>query len=239
MTNTHDTSKILDKIKKCLELSKSTNANEAAVALKQAKALMEKYAIDEIDIKISVVAETETHSSNTKSIKNYEASLANLVAREFNCELIINHVATKKWNGKSHKRSWAFVGLKPYNEIAAYVFDVLNSRLKKDRLNYVKYKLIGFYDKGLKTQRANAFCDAWVYRISTTVKDFAERKNPHKEIVDHYLAKKYPDIGESVESKKTKNYNGSNLDRKAGFEQAEGVYLHDAVHKEEIVKIGY
>lgn len=42
--------KILDKIKKCLALGKSSNANEAATALRQAQKLMEKHGVTEEDI---------------------------------------------------------------------------------------------------------------------------------------------------------------------------------------------
>lgn len=42
--------KVLDKIKKCLALGKSSNANEAATALRQAQALMRKHGITELDI---------------------------------------------------------------------------------------------------------------------------------------------------------------------------------------------
>lgn len=42
--------KILDKIKKCLALSKSSNANEAATALRHAQALMRQHGITEADV---------------------------------------------------------------------------------------------------------------------------------------------------------------------------------------------
>lgn len=45
-----DRAKILDKIKKCLALSKSPNEHEAAAALRQAQKLMERHGITERDI---------------------------------------------------------------------------------------------------------------------------------------------------------------------------------------------
>lgn len=42
--------KVLDKIKKCLALSQSANEHEAAQALKQAQALMEKYEVNAVDV---------------------------------------------------------------------------------------------------------------------------------------------------------------------------------------------
>ena len=40
---------VIEKIKKCLALSKSANQHEAATALRQAQSLMEKYNIDADD----------------------------------------------------------------------------------------------------------------------------------------------------------------------------------------------
>lgn len=45
-----DRSKIIDKIKKCLALSKSANEHEAAAALRQAQKLMKHYKIDECEV---------------------------------------------------------------------------------------------------------------------------------------------------------------------------------------------
>lgn len=45
-----DKQKILDKIKKCMALSKSANAHEAAAALRQAQSLMRKHGITEDEV---------------------------------------------------------------------------------------------------------------------------------------------------------------------------------------------
>lgn len=49
--------RVLDKIQKCLALSKSCNAHEAAAALRQAQKLMDKYGVDEADIDASSLGE--------------------------------------------------------------------------------------------------------------------------------------------------------------------------------------
>ena len=51
-----DKEKVLDKIKKCLALGQSANEHEAAQALKQAQALMEKYEVNAVDIALSRVS---------------------------------------------------------------------------------------------------------------------------------------------------------------------------------------
>lgn len=52
-----DMQTIIDKISKCLALSKSANEHEAAIALRQAQALMQKYKISEKQILISDIKE--------------------------------------------------------------------------------------------------------------------------------------------------------------------------------------
>jgi len=52
-----DHSKALDKIKKLLRLAASDNPHEAAAAMRQARALMEKYRLEESDIQLSEVFE--------------------------------------------------------------------------------------------------------------------------------------------------------------------------------------
>lgn len=46
-------SQAIEKIKKCLRLSKSANEHEAAQALKQAQILMQKFGITDIDVHLS------------------------------------------------------------------------------------------------------------------------------------------------------------------------------------------
>lgn len=52
-----DKQAVLEKIKKCLALSKSANEHEAAQAMKQAQALMKKYEVDAVDVVLSEVSE--------------------------------------------------------------------------------------------------------------------------------------------------------------------------------------
>ncbi len=57
-----DHSKALDKIKKLLRLAASDNPHEAAAAMRQARALMEKYRLEESDIQLSEVYECAARS---------------------------------------------------------------------------------------------------------------------------------------------------------------------------------
>ena len=56
--------KVLEKIKKCLRLAKSSNPHEAAAAMRQAQKLMEKYNLTERDVDLTDVEMSE-HSAGT------------------------------------------------------------------------------------------------------------------------------------------------------------------------------
>ena len=62
----HDESKlerVIRKIKRCLALSKSSNENEAATAMRQAQALMREYRLTELDVRLSDVDEVQSEKS--------------------------------------------------------------------------------------------------------------------------------------------------------------------------------
>lgn len=77
--------KILDKIKKCLALSKSANEHEAAQALKQAQALMEKYEVNVVDIALSEVSEQGADRRMAFKLADWQWSVANMIADIFGC----------------------------------------------------------------------------------------------------------------------------------------------------------
>lgn len=78
--------KILDKIKKCLALSKSANEHEAAQALKQAQALMEKYEVNVVDIALSEVSEQGADRRMAFKLADWQWSVANMIADIFGCQ---------------------------------------------------------------------------------------------------------------------------------------------------------
>lgn len=79
-----DMQTIIDKISKCLALSKSANEHEAAVALKQAQTLMQKYKISEKQILISDIKE-RIIQTKTQRTKDIERRLKVMIANVFEC----------------------------------------------------------------------------------------------------------------------------------------------------------
>ena len=160
---------ILRKIKKCLALSTSSNANEAASALRQAQKLMELHNVNAIDLKRADISEMEIKSKASVSrIKDWEMSLLNTVAKAFGCKLM--------WL-RSHSYSddvfgrYTLIGLKDQVWMAHYTAEVLQRKLMKARAEFVK-SLHGA-TRQHKVYEADGFCTGWVAAIAKTVQAFA------------------------------------------------------------------
>ena len=157
--------RIMDKIIRCLALSKSSNEHEAATALRQAHALMEKYNISAKDIELSDI---KFKASNTRSAMRppvYQIALANMTAKLFGCE---NYMGNGSGD-RSHVRVMCFVGLEIHSDIASYAYDALFRQLKQARQAYIKTELKRVRLAKNKAARADAFCLGWVVTVRRLV----------------------------------------------------------------------
>ena len=145
-----DTKRILDKIKKCLALSKSANENEAATALRQAQKLMEAHSISELDVLSAIADERATRTSASNHPPAWEVKLSSLVANAFGCHYFFQQFSF------SHFGEWHFIGCAPAPEIAQYTMDVLLRQVKKLRAEFIKTKLTRCA-LTTKTRRADIF----------------------------------------------------------------------------------
>lgn len=130
-----DKQTIIDKIKKCLALSASSNEHEAAIALSQARKLMETHGITGLDVDAAAADECRAKSGATTRPANWEAALAAKVGDAFGCKVIFS----SGWWNKSGE--WCFIGCGTAPEIAQYAFTVLLRQGKRAREEHIKTKL--------------------------------------------------------------------------------------------------
>eukprot|EP01132_Coremiostelium_polycephalum_P016978 gene16978-20364_t len=90
-----DQSKALDKIKKLLRLAASDNPHEAAAAMHQARALMEKYRLEESDIQLSEVFECAARSGSKMTPPQWEANLVGAVTQAYACKSRRDFIGTQ------------------------------------------------------------------------------------------------------------------------------------------------
>lgn len=161
-----DKSRIMDKIVRCLALSKSSNEHEAATALRQAHAMMSQHDISMDDINL---VDIKFKASNTRYAKRppvYQIALANMIARLFGCKNYMGNGSGEL----SSARVMCFVGLEMHSDIASYAHDSLFRQLKQARRTYIKTELKRVRLPKNKAARADAFCLGWVATVHGLVK---------------------------------------------------------------------
>jgi len=164
--NAIDRDKIIEKVKKCLALAKSSNEHEAAAALRQAQKLMQAHGIDDLDIEHADIQEERTRAGAIKTPAIWECALAECVARAFDCVVYLHRVGSV-----AH---WVFVGATPSGEIARYAFEVLFRQIKQARADYLKTALKRCTKT--RTRRADLFCEGWVVAATALVRGLAGNK---------------------------------------------------------------
>lgn len=153
------------KVKACLARSKSSNANEAATALRQARALMDKFGIYQHDPALSDIETTETKTgrrcTQAGRVPLYLVELGRLIELSFG-------VKTYYTIGSGHL-GLAIVGIAPSAQIACYAYDTLMRQLMRDRKAFWKSTR---GKRSNRIQRADYFCYAWTRAVRRQVQAF-------------------------------------------------------------------
>jgi hypothetical protein len=219
-----DNAKILDKIKKCLALSASSNEHEAAAALRQARKLMEAHGITDLDVQAAEAEERRAKSGAKSQPSNWETMLAVKVGEAFTCQVIFSGGS---W---SRQGEWCFIGCGASPEVANYAFAVLNRQAKRAREEHIKTKLKRC-KTATKTRRADLFSEGWVRSVVGAIAAFAGNEQ-QVTAIDAYMVKHYP----SLRTLKTRDRNdGRNLsdreydDYAAGSRSGRDVQLNRGV----------
>lgn len=220
-----DKEKVLDKIKKCLALSKSANEHEAAQALKQAQALMRKYEVNAVDIALSEVSEQRADRRMAFKLAGWQWSVANMIADIFGCQ------------SYQRGKTMMFYGIGNRAEISVYAFDVVYRQISADRRKFLK--TCRESKQAHRTYLADQFCNGWIMGAWKTVKKF-EMSDEEKAIMDGYKKKEYPDMAEArTRDAKSSILQGSTMEYEAlaqGMESGKQVQLHHAMNGTDGVK---
>lgn len=220
----NDKSKIFEKIKKCLALSKSSNEHEAAAALRQAHALMRLHGISEDEVEAAKVCDSATRAGAKRRPPLWEAGLVSTVGTAFGCAILF------EMSGNSGH--WRFIGVGQSPEIATYAFQVLFRQCRKARAAYIAVALKRCAT-GRKTERADMFCRAWVATVSKQVDAFADPRRDSA--IAAYLKVQYPETSESPTFEPRNRTPGRQVDRSlymdflAGRDAGQSAQLHHGV----------
>lgn len=154
---------IISKIQKCLALSDQDNPNEAATALKQAIAMMEKYGITKSEVELAQITESKADLKVAQKPENHVWSLCTVIKLAFGVDFY------------KQGKDMVFYGINDKAAIASYAFDVLFRQLKKARKEYSNSIREVYSMLPLHTRRKmiNDFSAAWIAGVHSKVVNFA------------------------------------------------------------------
>lgn len=169
---------ILRKIKRCMDLSSSSNEHEAAMALKQMQAMMKKHNISESNVLAFEVNDSEYKTSTKGKPKAWVWDLHGSIAQALDCKSYL------RGRHSDDKARLVFVGIGNTPDIASYAFDVLYRKVLDDRKRYLKHDIGHIQSSKLKTKMADAYCEGWV----NSAYKKARNLNPCKETMQKIQA---------------------------------------------------
>lgn len=190
-----DRDRILEKVKKCLARAKSDNPNEADIALRMARKLMDQHQLDLQDVRASEAREEVIDAETKKEPPVWKTRLAMVCAQAFGCEVIISG----GWFGWSFK----VIGVDSAPDLAVYAYEVLLRQLQHARKAFLETQTR--CKLATKRRRADEFANGWIDAVYRMVADFSGTDDAHAEILEAYTAKKYPNLKSSpLKRRKTK-----------------------------------
>jgi uncharacterized protein (DUF433 family) len=201
------------KIAKCLALAKGADGPVAAAALRQAQALMREHQLDEQGVAIAEVREERVKAAFVV-LTDWEATLSNLVADAFACEVFTSSGWQWPAGRRVEQRTWVFIGVGAAAQVAAYAFEVLARQCKDARRLHIS-KQSKNCKASTKAARGDAFARGWVESVRDLVERFANGER-NQQLLAQYMAAKYPNLGKA----KVTSRNDS---RKGGDSRFEGI----------------
>jgi len=174
---------IINKICKCIRLSESCNANEAAAALRQAHGLMKKYCISEDEVLAVAINESFIEAGERYNPPGWALSLSNLIAKAFQCRSLV--FRRYGFRPKIH-----FIGMGVRAEVATYTFTILFRKLENAQEEF--RKSLADETSADSVHKLEVFTQGWLFRVERTVKEFVDTEE-NKEIIDNYIHEKYGD----------------------------------------------
>jgi hypothetical protein len=146
------------KVLACLRLSKSSNPHEAASALRQARALMEKYGLTEADAHGYDIREADSSTGFRGGMVSQSLVVLSIVVADcYRCMAIIN----REKNHSCGKTTIRFYGAGADAQIAAYAFTVLRRQLQGAKGEHTAR----IRKRANRDARGEAFAIGWIRAV--------------------------------------------------------------------------
>nr|WP_279382424.1 DUF2786 domain-containing protein [Pseudomonas sp. 21_B] len=217
-----DNNRTLEKIKKCLEMAKSktSNPNEAEIALRQAHKLMELYNLEMGDVLASMACEVKIAAGSDGVPPTWRVRLAQVCAHAFGTRVLITH----GWHGGG----FLFVGCAAAPELTGYAYEVLVRQLQKARREFLSLPKQKRCKRSTKVARGDHFANGWIDAVYEKVDEFAGVDDNVAEAIEAFMDKHHPDV-ETTELKRRKLKSRDEGAVSAGYMAGKSAQLHQAV----------
>lgn len=214
----------IEKIRKCLALSKSAEPHEAAAAMRQAQKLMQEFGIEHPELIEAGITEEWAKSAVTSKPARYEVVLASAVAQAFACEIVFSRRLSK--SQRAIDGGYSFIGASPAPEVASYTFAVLLRQLTRARKEYIKTALKR-HTKNKRTA-ADLFCEGWVIAVRNLIAGVAPTPE-QKRAIDVYMRVNYAQTS-TTEARRPTNAIAAAVNHRAhGYAQGKNATLNRGV----------
>ncbi|WP_459951140.1 DUF2786 domain-containing protein [Denitratisoma sp. agr-D3] len=187
-----DKSSIIEKIKKCLALGKSSNEHEAAAALRQAQKLMELHGISDADMLSAGAEECCAKSGADSKPAKWETMLAGKIGEAFGCEVLFTSAHGHVLLGNRKPGLWSFIGCGTAPTIAQYAFEVLARQARKARKEHIDNRLKRC-KRNAQVRRADLFSEGWVRGVGALISAFSGTEQ-NRLAIAAYMEKHYPNL---------------------------------------------
>ena len=152
---------VLRKIRACLRLAESSNPNEAATALRQARKMMDEHAVSMRDVHQNQCHRADAPTRSRGAIAPTSVTnLACVVADGFRCQVLL--VTQRRATGGA-ATVIRFYGLNADAQVAAYAFTVLRRQLEAARKAYAKQ--LRARKPSVRKARLEQFALGWVMAV--------------------------------------------------------------------------
>ncbi|WP_145248150.1 DUF2786 domain-containing protein [Pseudomonas oryzihabitans] len=180
--------KILERVAKCFALAKDAGAapNEAEIALRQARKLMQQHNLMDVDVQAVLASEAVVATGTRKAPAHWLHQLALVCAQAFDCDPLAFRDQRLGW-------AFKFVGIGVGPEMASYAYSALHQQLLAARKVFVRSQTR--CKLATKRRRGQVFAEGWIEAVSVKVHQFAKGKpDETQRVIDAYLAVHHPDL---------------------------------------------
>lgn len=214
----------LDKVRKCLELGKSSNPHEAETALRQARKLMDKHQLEQSDVLASQVESVELQvGKGLRMPPLWVRMLSELVASAFGCIHLIQRV-------RGVGTSILFIGPGGNGEIAKYAYEVLSRQLQVGKRNF--FSRFDALETGVKRKMGARYAEQWLISVHDQVKSFSGMDEESERAVSAYMEKHFPETEHIKPRRRPKLSQAEMVAAIAGSEDGEKVSIYVPVNSD-------